>query len=117
MHGTWSEVEIGGKAADVYEPAAGPRPRFGILDLHPVGLETLRGNTAFSRVFDELRLTCVCPHGKRSWWADRLCREFDAKITAERYLFDQVLPFFQTRWGLAPRAIGLTGISMGGQGA
>jgi S-formylglutathione hydrolase FrmB len=28
-----------------------------------------------------------------------------------------VLPFFRQRWELAPPAIGLTGISMGGQGA
>jgi S-formylglutathione hydrolase len=117
MNGTWSSIDLAGKAADVYTPPGGDRPRFGILYLHPFGLETLVGNTAFTRLFDELRLGCVCPHGGRCWWADRVCSEFDATVTPERYLLDRVLPWFQATWGLAPPAIGLLGISMGGQGA
>jgi S-formylglutathione hydrolase len=116
MNGTWTLADIAGKPADVYDPPGG-HPRFGILYLHPVGLETLPGNAAFGTVLDELRLACVCPHGGHSWWTDRICTEFDAKITAERYLLYAVLPFFQTRWELAPPAIGVVGISMGGQGA
>jgi len=116
MTGTWSTLDIAGKPADVYDPPGG-RPRFGILYLHPLGLESLPGNAAFTSVFDELRLACICPHGQRSWWADRLCPEFDPKITPERYLLDAVLPTFKTRWDLAPPGIGLVGISMGGQGA
>lgn len=117
MRGTWTSEEIRGKRADIYEPPRGARVRFGILHLHGVGLETLRDRPAFTRLFDELRLACVCPHGQRSWWGDRVCAEFDPQITPERYLLGSVLPFFQERWGLAPRAIGLQGISMGGQGA
>jgi S-formylglutathione hydrolase len=117
MNGTWTTIDLAGKPADVYEPPQLDRPRVGVLYLHGGGLETLRDRPAFTRVFDELRLVCVCPHGRRSWWADRICAEFDAHVTAERYLLDQVLPFFGRRWGLAPRAIGLLGISMGGQGA
>ncbi len=115
MNGTWTVHDLSGKRADVYQPAA--RPRFGVLYLHPVGLETLVGNAAFTRLFDELGLGCVCPHGQRSWWAYRICPEFDAQKTAERYLLDDVLPYFRAQWGLAPPAIGLLGISMGGQGA
>jgi S-formylglutathione hydrolase len=116
MNGAWSVVEIAGKQADVYDPP-GERPRFGILYLHPLGLETLHANAAFTALFDELRLGCICPHAGRCWWADRICPEFDAKITPERYLRDAVVPYFQTRWGLVPPGIGLLGISMGGQGA
>jgi S-formylglutathione hydrolase FrmB len=115
MAGAWSVVEIAGKPADVYEPAG--RPRFAILYLHPFGLEMLRDNSAFTSLFAELRLACVCPHGQRSWWADRICPEFDPKITAERYLLEHVVPYFAARWGIAPPGIGLLGISMGGQGA
>ena len=97
-------------------PGAAP-PRFGVLHLHGLGLETLRDHPTFTSLFDELKLACVCPHGQRSWWADRVCAEFDPRLTPERYLLDQVVPFFQARWGLAPRQIGLQGISMGGQGA
>src|SRR5262245_50615717 len=100
MNGTWTTVEIAGKAADVYEPPNTSHPRFGTLHLHGAGMETLRDRPAFTRLFDELRLGCVCPHGKRSWWADRVCAEFDPEITAERHLLDQVLPWFATRWGL-----------------
>ena len=117
MNGTWNLVDLAGKSADVYDPAGAGPPRFGILYLHGYGLKTLRDEPAFTRLFDELGLACVCPTGQRSWWADRICAEFDPKITAEHYLLDAVLPYFKTRWNLAPPAIGLAGISMGGQGA
>ena len=117
MNGTWSRLDIGGKPADVYDLAAGVSPRFGILHLHGVGLETLVDRPAFTRLFDELRLVCVCPHGQRSWWSERVCAEFDARVTPERHLLESVVPYFAQRWGLTPRSLGLTGISMGGQGA
>jgi poly(3-hydroxybutyrate) depolymerase len=117
MNGTWMEMPIDGKPADVYQPPGIPRPRFGIMYLHGVGLETLRDSPAYTRLFDELNLACVCPHGQRSWWGDRICGEFDPQVSPEKYLLTQVLPFFQQHWALAPRAIGLLGISMGGQGA
>lgn len=115
MNGTWLVHDIAGKRADVYTPPA--RPRFGILYLHPVGLETLVGNVAFTRLFDELHLACICPHGQRSWWTDRICPEFDAHLSAERHLLDHVVPTFREIWNFAPPAIGLLGTSMGGQGA
>lgn len=115
MQGTWTTVELAGKIADVYEPAA--RPRFGVLHLHGYGLETLRDRPAFTRWFDELRLACICPHGQHSWWADRICPEFDPVLTAERHVLENILRHFEQRWGLRPRAVGIQGISMGGQAA
>jgi S-formylglutathione hydrolase len=93
------------------------RPRFGILFLHGSGLETLRGRPAFTRLFDELRLGCVCPAGQLSWWADRACPAFDAQRTPERFVTESVYPYFAERWGLSGRSVGLLGISMGGQAA
>src|SRR5262249_39557850 len=116
MNSSWTRVAIAGKDADVYDPPGG-RGRFGILFLHPVGLETLHDRPAFTKLFAELGLACVCPHGGRCWWADRVCPEFDPRVTPERYLLDSVVPFFAARWDIRPRAIGLLGISMGGQGA
>jgi S-formylglutathione hydrolase len=116
MTGVWSDVKLAGKTADIYQPAVA-NPRFGVLFLHPLGLETLRGRPAFTKLLDEFELACVCPHAGRSWWLDRVCPEFDAKLTPEQHLLANVLPYFQERWGLAPPAIGVFGISMGGQGA
>ena len=112
----WTTVDLVGKSADVFDPAGG-KPRFAVLFLHPVGQETLRQVPVFTKLLEEYRLACVCPSGGYSWWADRICADFDPHVTAERYLLDQVLPFFAERWSLKPPAIGLLGISMGGQGA
>jgi len=112
----WTTLDIVGKPADVFDPPGG-RPRFGLLFLHPVGQETLRQSPTYTQLLEANRLACVCPAGGYSWWADRPCPEFDPTLTAERYLLDRVLPVFRERWNLAPPAVGLLGISMGGQGA
>jgi pimeloyl-ACP methyl ester carboxylesterase len=113
----WTSTEIAGKKADVYEPPGPARPRLGVLHLHGIGLETLTDNPVYTQLFAELRLACICPHGQRSWWVDRICSEFDPRLTPERHLLDNVLPFIKDRWALAPRALAVQGISMGGQGA
>ncbi len=115
MNGTWSEIQWAGKTVEIYEPPG--KPRFGSLFLHPYGLETLRGRGAFTTLFDKYGMVCVCPHGQRSWWVDRVCTEFDPVLTPEKHLVENVLPLFQTRWNLRDRTIGVFGISMGGQGA
>jgi S-formylglutathione hydrolase len=48
---------------------------------------------------------------------DRICPEFDTRLTAEKHILGNVLPLFQERWSLSPRSIAVFGISMGGQGA
>lgn len=113
----WSSVEIAGKSADVFDPPGGARPRFAVLFLHPIGQETLRGQPVYTRLLEEHRLGCVCPPGGYTWWADRVLSGFDPSVTAEKYLLKHVMPFINQRWQLAPPAIGLLGISMGGQGA
>lgn len=115
MNGVWSRVTIAGKPADVYDPPS--RPRFGIIDLHDDTLETLRDRPACTRLFEELRLACVCPHGGRCWWVDRVCRDFDAVVTPEQFVLTQVVPFLRERWQLAPRSLAIQGIGMGGQAA
>jgi S-formylglutathione hydrolase len=113
--GSWQSVEVAGKTCDLFEPSRhGP---FVLLHLHGVGMETLAGNSAWTALLEDRGLAAICPHGKRSWWTNRICREFDPRLTAERHILDNVLPFIHDRWGAAPPAIGLTGISMGGQGA
>src|SRR4051794_3013022 len=117
MRGSWTTVDVAGKKVDLYDPPGPSRPRLGILYLHSGGLETLVGKTAFTRLFDELHLVCACPHGERCWWTDSVCLQFDSQLTAEQHLLRNVLPFMKQHWQLGPRAVGLLGISMGGQGA
>jgi enterochelin esterase-like enzyme len=116
MSGQWSSVDIAGKPADVYDPANG-RPRFALIYLHGIGQETLVDRPVFSNLFDELGLGCIVPRGGYTWWSDRLLLEYDAARTAEKYVTDDVVPFAHRRWQLPPRAVGLFGVSMGGQGA
>ncbi|MEO2090430.1 MAG: alpha/beta hydrolase-fold protein, partial [Gemmataceae bacterium] len=108
----WTRTDIAGKPADVFEPA--DPPRFAVLYLHPVGLESLADNAAYTAELAKHRLACCAPFGARSWWSDRVCPEFDPTLTAERHLLDHVVPWMRDRWR---RPIGAVGISMGGQGA
>jgi S-formylglutathione hydrolase len=117
MNGVWTQVDIDGKAADVYQPSGPARLRGGILFLHAYDARSLRGQAAFEQRFDELSLACVCPLAPHSWWADRICPVFDPALTPQRWLLESVMPFFEQRWGLSPRAVALLGVSMGGQGA
>jgi S-formylglutathione hydrolase FrmB len=67
--------------------------------------------------FDKHGLAVVVPWTKRSWWTDRICREFDPHISAQRHLLENVLPFVEKELGAATPRIALLGTSMGGQGA
>src|SRR5437588_9588511 len=112
----WSRLDVAGKPADLFDPAAG-RPRAAVLFLHDLDGTSLTDNSVYSRLLDDLRLGCVGPQGDHSWWADRLCPDFDPAVTAENYLLNAVVPFARERWGLRPRALGLVGVGLGGQGA
>jgi S-formylglutathione hydrolase len=116
MSATWTAVDIAGKTADIFDPAISP-PRFGLIYLHGVGQEKLVDRPVYTRLLDELRLGCVCPRGGYSWWSDRICPDYDAARTAERYILDDVLPYVLQRWSLPVRSVGLFGVNMGGQGA
>jgi S-formylglutathione hydrolase len=115
--GTWSRVEIGGKQADVYEPRTAADHSRVVIHLHGHGLETLYENPIFSAELERHGLRAICPHGQRSWWLDRICNEFDTTMTPMAFLLEAVVPYIAERWGASPPAIGLMGISMGGQGA
>ncbi|MBI3865156.1 MAG: esterase [Planctomycetia bacterium] len=115
--GEWSQVEIGGKVADVLPPPQAAAEKLAVLFLHGHARVTLKGNATYTSHLERLGMGCICPHGERSWWGDRLCREFDPHITPVAYLRKQVLPWLAEHWGVSPPGIGLLGVSMGGQGA
>lgn len=115
--GTWSEVNVAGHACEIYEPSQ-PHPHgYSVLYLHGVHSQRLADKPVFNAQFARHGLRVVCPQTGPSWWTDKIFPEFDTNITTERYVIDQVLPFFAERWNIRPPAIGLLGTSMGGQGA
>src|ERR1700722_2803966 len=102
MNGAWTDLQIAGKPVELYTPPA--KPRFGVLFLHPLGLETLRGRPAYTTLLDRHQLACICPHVQRSWWVDRVCLEFDPVLTPEKHVLGNILPLFQHKWNLMPRS-------------
>lgn len=115
--GTWTEERVAGHAVDVYEPPQRNPHGYVVLFLHGVHLGRLVENEAFCREFDRFGLPVVGPMTARSWWTNRICREFDPTLTAERHVLDNVVPYIRERYGAAPGRIALLGTSMGGQGA
>jgi S-formylglutathione hydrolase len=111
----WAQVVVGGKPTDVFDPP-GARP-LAVVHLHSLAEESPAADAAFTAALARHRLRCAAPHGGWSWWADRVCAEFDPRVTPERYLLDALVPWIETAWHLAPRAVALAGVEMGGQGA
>jgi S-formylglutathione hydrolase len=108
---------IGNKPADIFWPVKDTRPRFGLLFLHDLEGRMPRDSPAFAQLLDAADVACVCPFGDQSWWTDRVCPEFDPRMTAERFVLESVVPYFAERWGIPERGVALLGVGMGGQGA
>jgi len=114
--GHWDTVQVAGHPCHLFEPAHPGQQGFVVLYLHGIGLGLLSDHPAFCREFARHGLRVIAPMSGQSWWSDRICADFDRKITTQRYLLDAVLPYISERWGSAPPQIGLLGISMGAQG-
>ncbi len=115
--GNWTVEQVGGHPCDVFE-ATQPNPHgYVVLYLHGVHQEKLNDKPAFVDLFEHYGLRVFSPVTRRSWWADRICQEFDPEISAEWHVLHGVLPYLRERWGVEPPRIALLGTSMGGQGA
>ncbi|MFC1759336.1 esterase, partial [Planctomycetota bacterium] len=86
--GTWSEASIAGHVCDIYEPATRNSNGYVVIYLHGVHQAPLSGHSAFVDLFEENGLTVIGPRTKRSWWTDKICREFDENVSAQQYLLD-----------------------------
>jgi pimeloyl-ACP methyl ester carboxylesterase len=117
MSGTWKLENVGGHPCDVFLPPQRDSHGYVVMYLHGVHENRLVDKPAFIEQFDRHGLAVVAPHTKRSWWTDKICPEFDPKISAQRHVIDNVLPFVEKELGAKPPRIGLLGTSMGGQGA
>jgi len=117
MTGTWTEENVGGHPCHIYDPPERNKHGYVVIYLHGVHQGRLHDKPAFLEAFDRHGLPVVCPVTQRSWWADKICPEFDENITAEQHVLDNVLPFIAQRYDARPPQIALLGTSMGGQGA
>lgn len=117
MAGQWRTTTVGGHPCDLFEPERRSPGGAVVVYLHGVHQQRLVDKRPFTDALERRGLPVVAPHTKRSWWTDRLCAEFDPRITAERHLLDRVLPWIAETLGTKPPQIGLLGTSMGGQGA
>lgn len=115
--GNWSDLEVGGHRALVFEPARPSEHGYVVLYLHGSKAGKLSAFPAMNRAFEQHGLRVIEPITMRSWWSDRIWRRFDPEISVERYLLDQVMPLIAQRWEAQPPRIALLGVSMGGQGA
>lgn len=113
----WSTDEIAGHPCDIFEPTTRNPHNYVVLYLHGVHQGKLNGKVEFEQQFEQHGLPVIAPQTKRSWWSSRICEEFDATISAEQHVLQNVLPFIEQRWQAVATQVALLGTSMGGQGA
>lgn len=113
----WQEVTIAGQRADLFLPSTPREPRTAILFLHGHAQVTLRGNAAYTAELEKRGLLAICPYGGRAWWGAQISADFHPQVSPQQFLTAQVLPWLAATQEIRPPAIGLCGVSMGGQGA
>jgi len=114
--GDWTDWEVAGHNCRVLEPRELHPHGFTVVYLQSVGCEDLADHPLVTAQFVERGLRVVAPQTGESWWSDRILPEFDAEVSAERYVLNHVLPAMAERWGVGSPQAGVFGISMGGQG-
>jgi S-formylglutathione hydrolase FrmB len=113
----WTIETVGNHPCDLYQPPQRHAHGFVLIYLHGVHEGRLAESEQFTAEFARHGLVVVGPRTRRSWWTDRICPEFDTRITAQQYVLEQVMPYLAERFAAVPPRIGLLGTSMGGQGA
>ena len=115
--GNWTTVELSGHACDLFEP---PRPSehgFVVLYLHDINEAAPAEHPQLTTELSRHGLRLIAPQASPTWWTNRICSLFDARVSAEQYVIRSVLPYLAERWQAGPPRIALLGRGMGGQGA
>ncbi|MEQ8208779.1 MAG: alpha/beta hydrolase-fold protein [Lacipirellulaceae bacterium] len=115
--GAWNEFEIAGHACEAYTPAKLSKHPGAVIYLHDREQTSLLEKETFLQEFDRHGLRVLCPQTGQSWWADRIHRDFDPELSAERFVLDKVMPWLAANWQVEPPQVALLGCEMGGQGA
>ncbi len=114
---SWNLETVAGHPCEIYRPPQRHPQGYAVIYLHGVHEQPLAEQLAYAEQFARHGLLVVGPRTKRSWWTDRICREFDPEVTAEQHLLQRILPYLAAEFDVAPPRIALLGTSMGGQGA
>ncbi len=112
----WSTLEISGKEVELFTPSQNSGTG-AIIYLHAHGEERLSEKEDFTQLFEKYGLPVICPRGKRSWWLDVICQEFDSHVTPAEFIKTDLVNWIKEQLKIEPPKIALFGISMGGQGA
>ena len=113
----WTKIELAGHPCHIYEPPEPSEHNYTVLYLHGRYQGTPAEHPTMMGPFAENGLRIMAPLTRRSWWADRICPDFDSEITAEQYVLKHVVPYIENEWDCQPPRLALMGASMGGQGA
>ena len=114
--GKWKRQDVDGHPCDLFFPEQ-PNPfGYAVIYLHDLSLQGLRGRSSFEHAFEKHGLRVIVPEGKRSWWSDKICVEFDNNRTAQNYILESLVPWLAAHWEVVPPKIAILGIGMGGQG-
>lgn len=111
----WERVSIAGRTAEIFQPTG--TPAAAVIWLHDLDGRSFQGHGGVESAFAAAGLVVVCPSGGAGWWLDRPTPGFESGRTPARHVLDEVVPWVEQTWGIAPPRVGLAGVGMGGQGA
>ncbi|MDB4733366.1 alpha/beta hydrolase-fold protein [Planctomicrobium sp.] len=112
----WKQIKIDGKNADVFLPDKRTSDH-AVVYLHAHGEERLSENEDITKLFEQYGYPVICPRGKKSWWLDRICEDFDEQLTPMDYVRTHVVNWIEKELQIVAPNLALLGVSMGGQGA
>ncbi|MEX0725286.1 MAG: hypothetical protein WD065_03395, partial [Planctomycetaceae bacterium] len=116
MASGWSQTNVNGHPAEVFEPDAVGDSRFALLYLHEYGEHRLLKDSVVTEALNRRGVRVLAPLGGVCCWLDRVYAPFDANVSPLDFLASALPGEFASRWNVAPPAIGLLGFEVGGQG-
>src|SRR5687767_2608359 len=82
----WTTAHIAGHECELFEPPERNPHDYVVLYLHGVHVNRLSDKPVFEHEFAKRGLPVVVPFTGRSWWTDKICLEFDPRISAQQHV-------------------------------
>lgn len=109
-------MQIAGHHCRAFTPPAAASSGGVVIYLHDEEASDFELRPAISQQLQQHGLRCIAPLTGRSWWTDRIWPTFDAAISTEAFLLQQLVPWLAEQWHALPPQLALLGVGMGGQG-